>query len=278
MPDLDIQTEDGKQLAALDDLEPWEDNPRDAHDADLERLKEQITDLGQYKPLLVNGNPDVAPAGAVIGGNMRLRALRDLGEDHVWVSVLHPTDEDELLEYALSDNDRVGHYTEAGVAELVSDHDIDIGQYKVDFYAPQDLAQNLAREMNPEELMAMTTGGDDQDDDGDGDGDAAAGDEAGDDTDSDMTGGSGTTPRNLENIGNDATTAMVQLYMTGDEKELFQEDVQELKDAWEEDTTSDIVRLAVEHCAIIARTEADDDGYQPDLLTLDDPIAVERED
>jgi hypothetical protein len=69
--------------------------------------------LGQYKPLLITSD------GEVLGGNMRLRAYKDLGMTEAWVSVVEPKTEAEKLEYALSDNDRVGYYEDDKLAELL---------------------------------------------------------------------------------------------------------------------------------------------------------------
>ena len=101
----------------LSNLEPWPKNPRGITTAGMERLKRQILGLGQYKPLIVK------PAGkgwfVVLGGNMRLEALKQIGAEKAWVSVVHPTSEAQELEYALSDNDRVGRYDMGALAKLV---------------------------------------------------------------------------------------------------------------------------------------------------------------
>ena len=90
-----------KEYRKLNELKLWDKNPRSIREKDFERLKKQIKELGQYKPLLVLAN------GTVIGGNMRLRAYQDLQmTEDIWVSTVYPKDEEELLKYALSDNDR----------------------------------------------------------------------------------------------------------------------------------------------------------------------------
>ena len=94
--------EDKKEMWDINKLTEWKDNPRKVTDEGLERLKFQIKKLGQYKPLLVTDR------GEVLGGNMRLRVYRELGIKDVWVSVVKPKDENEKIEYALSDNDRIG--------------------------------------------------------------------------------------------------------------------------------------------------------------------------
>jgi len=123
---------------------PWEDNPRGIRIEDFERLKHQILELGVYKPLLV-----VQEKGkyVVLGGNMRLRALQDLGVQNVEVSVIEAKTKAERIKYALSDNDRAGFYEEERLAELLLPHlkDIDLADFKVDVGHQVDLKALLEK-------------------------------------------------------------------------------------------------------------------------------------
>jgi hypothetical protein len=101
------------ELRNIDDLSNWEDNPRSILAEDFERLKKQIKRLGMYKPLLVNHD------NIVLGGNMRLRALRDLGvTGDVYVTVVEAETPEKMLEYALSDNDAAGITDDLKLAEV----------------------------------------------------------------------------------------------------------------------------------------------------------------
>lgn len=144
-----------QEIWHIDRLKNWDKNPRSITKDDFERLKQQLQKLGQYKPLLVT------PDGIVLGGNMRLRAYRELGINDIWVSVVEPKNEDEMLEYALSDNDRAGIYDEQQLAELVSEANIDLSLYKVDLGAPSTLAELLAQlgpgELSEDEAPALPT-------------------------------------------------------------------------------------------------------------------------
>jgi DNA modification methylase len=126
----------------ISELREWDKNPRSIKEKDFERLKKQILKLGQYKPILIT------PDGEVIGGNMRLKAYRELGIEDIWVSVVNPKDENEKLEYALSDNDRAGFYDEDLLANLTGEYpEFNWGDYAVDLKEPQtleDLIQSLA--------------------------------------------------------------------------------------------------------------------------------------
>lgn len=126
----------------ISELRNWEENPRNINAKDFERLKGQIKKLGQYKPLLVTKD------GEVIGGNMRLRAYKELGITDIWVSIVEPKDENEKLEYALSDNDRAGYYDSDMLANLIPNYDIDWSQYAVDLKPPEDI-QKLINNITP---------------------------------------------------------------------------------------------------------------------------------
>ena len=115
-----------KTYRKLDELKPWDKNPRKIDKEGLKRLKKQIKKLGQYKPLIITED------GTVLGGNMRIQAYEQLGVDKVWVSVVDAKTKDEKLEYALSDNDRAGHYIEEELFDLLKGSSIDLGDFTVD--------------------------------------------------------------------------------------------------------------------------------------------------
>ena len=111
----------------ISELHGWAENPRDITPEALERLKKQIAELGVYKPLLIT------PEGEVIGGNMRFRALQELGVEQVWVNIVEPKSEAEKVAIALDDNDQIGEYDEEALAELVIDmQGLDLDTYHVD--------------------------------------------------------------------------------------------------------------------------------------------------
>lgn len=126
-------------------LRNWDKNPRSITTKDFTRLKKQIQKLGVYVPLVINED------NIVLSGNMRLRAFQDLGYESVWVTVVKAQDEQTMLEYALSANDRAGIYDEQALAELVSAvPDIALDDYKVDLGEPIDLEELLKR-FSPED-------------------------------------------------------------------------------------------------------------------------------
>ena len=126
------------------EVEPWEKNPRGILKRDFERLKRQIQELGVYKPLIAvreNGKY------IVLGGNMRIRALKELGQTEVEVSIIKAKTEADRIKYALSDNDRAGYYEEEALAELVYPHldEIKLEDFKIDLGEAIDLKQVVER-------------------------------------------------------------------------------------------------------------------------------------
>lgn len=121
-----------KVFKNISELHEWEHNPRSISKEGFERLKKQITKLGQYKPLLITAD------GTVLGGNMRLKAYRELNMDKVWVSVVDAPTEEKKIEYALSDNDRVGKYEGDQLADLIGNFpEVEWNDYAVDIKEPQ---------------------------------------------------------------------------------------------------------------------------------------------
>jgi len=137
----------------IEQVQNWEDNPRNIKTKDFERLKRQIKELGVYKPMIAcpeNGGY------TVLGGNMRLRALKELGIREVEISIVHPKSKAEKIKYALSDNDRAGEYEEEKLAELVYSHidEIELGDYKIDVGEPvnlQDVIEDYAPNLDGSE-------------------------------------------------------------------------------------------------------------------------------
>lgn len=137
------KTNSSTETRKVDELAPWDKNPRGINKDDFERLKRQITNLGIYKPLLINKD------NVVLGGNMRLKAYQDLGIEEVEVSVVDAQTPKRMLEYALSDNDRAGYYEDQQLAELVASvPDIDLGDYKVDMGKPISIGE-LLQQLGP---------------------------------------------------------------------------------------------------------------------------------
>ena len=129
-------------------LHNWVNNPRTVTKEGIERLKKQITTLGIYKPLIITDD------GTVLGGNMRLKALEQLNIKDVWVVVVDAPTEEKKIEYALSDNDRVGKYEGDLLANMIGNFPkVDWKSFSVDLDNPlivQDLIDSYNFDPNGE--------------------------------------------------------------------------------------------------------------------------------
>lgn len=120
-----------KEYRNISTLKAWKKNPRSITKEGLERLKVQLKRLGQYKPLIITKD------GTVLGGNMRLKAYKEMGINDVWVSTVEADTEEAQLEYALSDNDRAGKYEFDELITLAKDFPaIKWADYSVDLQEP----------------------------------------------------------------------------------------------------------------------------------------------
>lgn len=141
----------------LSDLKPYSQNPRNISESAFERLKGQLA-LGQHTTLLVT------PDGIVLSGNMRLRAMTDLGIKEVKVLVLdyvtkdgavYPvlegvevnkpfqSVEDMHMAYSLSANDTAGFYDQDMLVNLMDNFAIDWNAYAVNFTEDKTIKDQL---------------------------------------------------------------------------------------------------------------------------------------
>ena len=144
-----------KDLRKIEELHNWDHNPRSVTKEGIERLKKQILKLGIYKPLLITKD------GTVLGGNMRLKALQDLGHKDVWVSIVEADTEEKKIEYALSDNDRVGKYEGDQLADLIGNFpQVEWNDYAVDIKEPQLVSDIMDQysEVEEDEAPEVQTG------------------------------------------------------------------------------------------------------------------------
>jgi DNA modification methylase len=128
----------------ISQVSPWDKNPRGVKERDLERLKHQLLRLGVYKPLVCCQEKGKYIA---LGGNMRLRALREIGAKEIEISIVDAMTEKTKIEYALSDNDRVGYYEEQALAALLQPHlaQLELDDFRVDIGRATELTSILGR-------------------------------------------------------------------------------------------------------------------------------------
>lgn len=96
------------------------------------RVKEQIKELGVYKPLIVTAD------GEILGGaGSRIKAYREDGITEVWVSVVPAKDdESKKFKYNISDNDSPGFYNTEGVANNIDQFNLNQENYSIQIDEP----------------------------------------------------------------------------------------------------------------------------------------------
>lgn len=107
----------GRQNVALEELQEWAENPRTISAEDFEQLKSSLL----ADPELLDARPLIAlPDGTVIAGNMRLRALRDLGQEETIVHVID-AEQQRAREIAMRDNNQFGEWSTDALAAMIAE-------------------------------------------------------------------------------------------------------------------------------------------------------------
>ena len=94
----------------LKDIKPNPNNPRVLRDDKFQKLKQSITEFPKMlslRPMVIDEN------NVVLGGNMRLRALQELGftdVEEAWVKRSSDLTEDEKKRFIIADNVAFGEW------------------------------------------------------------------------------------------------------------------------------------------------------------------------
>jgi DNA modification methylase len=106
-------------------------------------LKKQIIELGFYKPLVATHENH---GYIVIGGNARLRVLKEIGAREIELSLVYAPTDELKLKYALSDNDRASAWDDQALAELAyktKDKIGDLEMFRLDLAASTPIGRVL---------------------------------------------------------------------------------------------------------------------------------------
>lgn len=101
------QTTKNYGLIHIEDIKENPNNPRSIKDGKLEQLKKSITnfpEMLELRPLILNKD------NVVLGGNMRLRALRELGWSEVPYIQIEDLTEEQQKEFIIKDNVSYGEW------------------------------------------------------------------------------------------------------------------------------------------------------------------------
>jgi hypothetical protein len=105
----------------LSEIKPNPNNPRIIKDEKFAKLKKSIQEfpkMMELRPIVIDSG------GVVLGGNMRFRALQDLGYKEIpkeWVKKANELTEDEKKRFIISDNSGFGEWDWDAIANEWSD-------------------------------------------------------------------------------------------------------------------------------------------------------------
>lgn len=105
------------RVLPIDQLHPSPFNPRKASEAAYRKLRASLAEFGLVEPLVWN-----EPTGRVVGGHLRLRALKELGVTEVPVSVVRLSEaREKALNLILNNHEAQGRYDPAKLLTLLDE-------------------------------------------------------------------------------------------------------------------------------------------------------------
>ena len=108
--------------AELTDLTPTSNNPRQINQKDFEKLKKSLKEFPEMKEIrevVIDEN------NRILGGHMRVRALKELGEKTVFVKQVFGLTEEQKNEFVIKDNIANGEWDMDELANSWSDLPLD---------------------------------------------------------------------------------------------------------------------------------------------------------
>jgi hypothetical protein len=131
------------EVVPISTLKFWDKNPRSIKEERFAELKDRLLRLGQIRPLVATHD------GTVIGGNMRLRAMHELGYTEVSVTRNDASTDMEIFDAALTDNEEFGYYEKSDLTALaLSLHmtPLQLDSYEINLGGTTTLSSLLAEE------------------------------------------------------------------------------------------------------------------------------------
>ena len=95
------------KIFKLSSIKPHKDNPRLIRDENFEKLKKSIIDFPkmlELRPIIVDEN------NVILGGNMRYKALKELGYKYIYVLKASDLSEEQKKEFIIKDNVGFGEW------------------------------------------------------------------------------------------------------------------------------------------------------------------------
>jgi len=108
-----------QKIVNITEIKENKDNPRKISKSQLERLKlslQKFPEMMSIREIVVDENM------MILGGNMRYRALKELGEEKVPIKIIRGFTEEQKKEFIIKDNNNYGEWD----VDLLQTWDIDL--------------------------------------------------------------------------------------------------------------------------------------------------------
>jgi len=108
-----------QKIVNITEIKENKDNPRKISKSQLERLKlslQKFPEMMSIREIVVDENM------MILGGNMRYRALKELGEEKVPIKIIRGFTEEQKKEFIIKDNNAYGEWD----VDLLQTWDIDL--------------------------------------------------------------------------------------------------------------------------------------------------------
>lgn len=136
---------------SIDDIKPYENNPRDNDDA-VDSVANSIKEFGWQQPIVVDKD------NVIIVGHTRYKAAKKLGMDKVPVVVASKLTPEQVKAYRLADN-KVGELADWDFEKLNTEldgiEDIDMSEFGFEDFGepelPDEFFEDTGSDMEPDE-------------------------------------------------------------------------------------------------------------------------------
>lgn len=134
MPEIEQELQWIEKTVRVDELRPFEDNPRTITEVQYAKLKRSLSEDGYHSR--IKATTDLR----VVGGHQRLRALKELGFTDLPVLVpSRPLSDAEFKRILIRDNHNNGLFDFDGLANMFDLEELrDFGLHEVMQIAPED--------------------------------------------------------------------------------------------------------------------------------------------
>lgn len=143
--------------AELTDLTPTSNNPRQINQKDFEKLKKSLKEFPEMKEIrevVIDEN------NRILGGHMRVRALKELGEKTIFVKQVFGLTEEQKDEFVIKDNIANGEWDMDELANSWSELPLDDWGIGVEWdTSEQDVVEDEAPEVDDNEPADSVEGG-----------------------------------------------------------------------------------------------------------------------